>query len=278
MGQAFEGAENRSGSLAGAAGKCGAQGVGGQLGDDRGWEVEGVDDGPIVVTEVASEVGGVVGVEGDDQAGVDHGGQRMVSDGRYASEPDVGQRAYGERNPIGDQAADESVVFHGPDAVVYALGAQDVESLPDVVRRAFLAGVGDPVEAQLGGGGEHLAEESGWVSDLGGVQANGEERIGMGDEGFEGLPGLWGPRSRRKHTMRPADTPCLAVASAMAADRPETTSSSGTPRLVWAWGSKRISARTTWSSTAFCRYAVGQVVEVLCFAQHGHALVIQGKE
>src|SRR5690606_39278860 len=54
----------------------------------------------IVVPHVATEIRRVVGVDGHEQAGVDHLRQRVVLEAVYHFERHVGQRADGERDPF----------------------------------------------------------------------------------------------------------------------------------------------------------------------------------
>ncbi len=54
--------------------------------------------------------------------------------------------------------------------------------------------------------------------------------------------------------MSAALTPS-ARASSQARARPPTTVANAMPRAVWAWGSKKISARTTFCRAALVRYA-----------------------
>ena len=106
------------------------------------------------------------------EPGVEHARQRVVGHRVDAAQPDVGQRADGERHAVGDQPADQRRVLDAADAVVDALDAQHVQRLPDVVRRTLLPGVGDLAEPEVGGRLEHLGEVPGRVADLGGVEAD----------------------------------------------------------------------------------------------------------
>ncbi len=61
------------------------------------------------------------------------------------------------------------------------------------------------------------------------------------------------PRSRRKHGIRPTETPWSRAPSASAAVSPPNTSSSGTPWARCVCGSKKISARRTPAAAARAR-------------------------
>jgi hypothetical protein len=60
-------------------------------------------------------------------------------------------------------------------------------------------------------------------------------------------------RWRRKHRMSAAEIPVSRPASTAARCRPLTTVWIGTPRALWVWGSKKISARRTLSAAARLR-------------------------
>src|SRR3954469_22717946 len=69
----------------------GSEGVAGQGAQRRLVESEGVPYGGEVVLRVAAEVGGVVGVDGHQQAGVQHGGEGVVGEVVDDAEADVGE-------------------------------------------------------------------------------------------------------------------------------------------------------------------------------------------
>jgi hypothetical protein len=79
---------------------------------------------------------------------------------------------------------------HGLHAVVDALGLQHVQRLPDVGGRAFLAGVGDDVQAQLAAAGKHAGELLGRVAALAGVQPDADELLAKGQGLLQRLEGL----------------------------------------------------------------------------------------
>ena len=71
-------------------------------------ESEGFGDRLIVLIEIAAEVGGVIGVEGDEQAAFEPFGERVVGDGVDAAAAGVGEGADGERDAVatGDRHRD----------------------------------------------------------------------------------------------------------------------------------------------------------------------------
>ena len=170
----------------------GGEGVTGQLAELVCVQAQVGVDGLVVVVDVAAEVGGVVGVDGDEQAGVEQGGEGVLVQGGDGFEAHVGQGAHGEGGLGGGQVLDQVGVVQAADAVVDALGAQQVQGLPDVGGGAFFAGVGDAVESHVAGGGEHFGEFFGWVADFGGVQAHGVDVFQVGACLVEGVEGFLG--------------------------------------------------------------------------------------
>jgi hypothetical protein len=128
---------------------------------------------------------------------------------------------------------------------------QDVQRAPDVGRRAFLAGVGDDVQAELAAAREHAGEFFGRVTELAGVEAHADEGVAKGQRL---LPASRRPRCsdrwRRKHRISALLMPRSRRASSQARVRPRITVSRATPRAVCVCGSKKISACTTFSAWA----------------------------
>src|SRR5262249_1596166 len=61
----------------------------------------------------------------------------------------IRERTHGERDLLANQSLDQGLVFSAAHAVVDARDAEEVESLRDVRRRAFLAGVRDRQQTPL---------------------------------------------------------------------------------------------------------------------------------
>ena len=88
------------------------------------------------------------------------------------TEPHVRERADREGHPLGDQPGDEPRVLEAANPVIDPLDAQEVERLPDVLGRSFLAGVGHRPEAFRAGPLEDPGELLRRVAGLGGIQAH----------------------------------------------------------------------------------------------------------
>ena len=80
---------------------------------------------------------------------------------------------------------DERRILVAADAVIDALGAEQRERLADVRRGAFLAGVGDRVEALCAGPREHPRELRRWIAALAGVETDADELVAVGQGGGE---------------------------------------------------------------------------------------------
>ena len=103
--------------------------------------------GDEVVGDVAAEVRGVVGVDGDAEARArsmrEQGGPRAC---RTPASFTFDERADGERDLLGHQPVDQRGVLDAAHAVIDARDVEQVERLPDVLGRALLAGVRDRQE------------------------------------------------------------------------------------------------------------------------------------
>ena len=111
----------------------------------------------------------------------------MIDHVVHDAELEVGQRADREGQALVDDAADERVVFQRAVAVVDAVDLEQVQRLPDVLRRAFFAGVGDAQQAALMGGGKDALELLRRMADLGAVEADARQLV---EPGFGGLQGV----------------------------------------------------------------------------------------
>ena len=60
---------------------------------------------------------------------------------------DIGERAHGQRHPLGRQTVDEPRILDAAHPVIDPLDPEHVERLPDVLGRPLLAGVRDGPEA-----------------------------------------------------------------------------------------------------------------------------------
>src|SRR5690606_36799211 len=88
-------------------------------------------------------------------------------------------RADGQQNLFVDQPGDQLRVLGGAYAVVDTADLEQIQRLPDVFGRAFLAGVGDGQQALGAGLVEHALELARRVADFRAVQADGEARIAI---------------------------------------------------------------------------------------------------
>src|ERR1039458_4505138 len=135
----------------GVAQEGGPERVPGQLEELGVVDAEVALDEPVVVVDVAAEVGGVVGVDGDEQARIDHLGEGVIRHATDRPQAHVGERADGQRDPLGAQARHQGRVLQATVPVIDAGDPQQVERLPDVTGRPLLAGVGDTAEALAAG-------------------------------------------------------------------------------------------------------------------------------
>ncbi len=256
----------------------GEEGVPGQLAQPLRRQAEGVAHGVEVVAGVAAEVGRVVGVDGAHQAGVQHGGQRMLGEGVDGAQPDVGQRAQGQRDPLAHQPLDQRRVLQAAQAVVDALDAEHVERLGDVLRRALLAGVRDPAQPEGRGRLVDLAELRRGMADLGGVQADAGDPVEVGLGQMQCLERrLGGLVAQEAHDQPGGD----AVPFLAAAERPPQSLDhrvhADAPGQVGLRIEEDLGVPHALRGGAG-QIGVGEVREVPLGAQDGHQLVVQVQE
>ncbi|MCY1307573.1 hypothetical protein D9M70_575030 [compost metagenome] len=115
----------------------------------------------------------------------------MVAQVRVDLELDVGQRAHRQRHALARQALDQRGIVDGMHAVVDALDLEDVECVGDVLRRTFLAGVRDQVQAQRLRPREHARELLRRVALLGRIQPHADEAVPVGQRGFQRGKGVF---------------------------------------------------------------------------------------
>ena len=92
----------------------------------------------------------------------------------YDLQPEVGQRAAGERNAVACDALEQLAVVLNVDAVVDALGVQQIERIADIRRRALLAGVRHAMPAKVPCPRELIDEFGRWVADFRRIEPDAE--------------------------------------------------------------------------------------------------------
>ncbi len=124
----------------------------------------------------------------------------MAGDVVDDAEADVGEGTDGERDAVAGKAGDQFRVLEAADAVVDALGVEDVEGVGDVGGRALLAGVGDGVEPHGAGAGEDAGKSFRRVAALGGVEADAEDAVALRHRRLKGGEGVvFGEVSEETH-------------------------------------------------------------------------------
>ncbi|CDI67906.1 Putative uncharacterized protein [Bifidobacterium animalis subsp. animalis IM386] len=141
----------------------------------------------IVRRDIASEICGVIRVDRAYDPFMQESGNRMLAHVVYDLQPEVRQRAAGERNAVACDALEQLAVVLNVDAVVDALGVQQIERIADIRRRALLAGVRHAVPAKGPCPRELIDEFGRWVADFRRIEPDAE------DLGF----------SRRRHVEDP---------------------------------------------------------------------------
>ena len=137
------------------------------------------------------------------------------------AELEVGERADGERHLLARQPLDQGGVLERAVAVVEPVDLAGCRAPRGHSGRAFLAGMGDALQAERGGGGEDPGELRRRMAELGGVEADrrrsGRARASPASSVANAASSS---RWRRKQRISFEVMPCRASASAMPASRP----------------------------------------------------------
>ncbi len=139
----------------------------------------------VVLADVAAEVRGVVRVDADDQAPLEHPADRVVGEVVEHAELHVRERADGQRHLLRHQPVDQRVVLHAPDAVVDPEDVQHVERLADVLRRPLLPRVRDRQQTLGTGPVVDRRELRRRVARLGRVEPDADDRVAVLQRGLE---------------------------------------------------------------------------------------------
>src|SRR5947209_7085983 len=113
----------------------------------------------------------------------------MLADVSDHLEPEVRQRAHREWDALAAQPVDQLGVLDRRVAVIDPLPSE-LQALPHVLRRPLLAGVADPVLAELPGPRVDLAELRGWMVAFGGIEADADPAIAERQGVLERVHGL----------------------------------------------------------------------------------------
>src|SRR5581483_2790536 len=79
--------------------------------------------------------------DGDEDVSFHHVPERMEREIGRDAQPEIRERAHGQGNAIPRETCQKRAVLDGAIAVIDAPYAENVERLPDVVGRTFLAGM-----------------------------------------------------------------------------------------------------------------------------------------
>ena len=104
-----------------------------------------------VLGHVTAKVGRVIGVDRHFHAALKHVENVVLRHMIEHAQLGVGQRAYGQRDLLVDDALHQAFVFNGAHTMIDTLDLEQVQGLPDVLRRAFFTGVGNGQEAFITG-------------------------------------------------------------------------------------------------------------------------------
>src|SRR5262245_27268252 len=138
-------------------------------------ERERTCDRAIVVADVAAEVRGVVAVDRHRDALAQERREVVTLERRHDLEPQVRQRAHGQRDALAREPIDQRRILVAVDAEIDARDLEPIERLADVRRGAFLAGVRDRRDTERAHLREHPLELARRVAAFAGVEPDRDE-------------------------------------------------------------------------------------------------------
>lgn len=148
-------------------------------GDQAGLvQVEQAGGDGVLRVEVGGEHRRVVGVQGDDDAGLDHGSDRVLVQVGHRSGGHVGGGADLQRDPMLGQVLEQAWVPTGGRAVADPFGPELGDRIPDRLRSGGLPGVRQTVQAGGPGAVEVGLELRAGHTDLGTAEAESDQRRG----------------------------------------------------------------------------------------------------
>ncbi len=134
----------------------------------------------VVVADVGTEVGGVIGVDRHVEPEIEHPLERMLAEIADYFQLEIRLGTDGQWDLLLDQTAHQVGVLKSPDAVIDPLGPECVQRTPDILGRALLAGMGDRPQPHRSGPGKDPGEVLRRMADLGGVEPDGDDLIEVG--------------------------------------------------------------------------------------------------
>lgn len=154
--------------------ECEIEGVPGELAEFLAGEAEvGVSE-LVLVEEGGVEHGGIVGIEGDGDAGVEKAADGVIFEAVDDAGADVGGDGDVEGDLVVAEVLDEEGVVDGADAVADAGGAA-LEGGPDGFGAVGFTGVGKDVEAGVAGEGEDVVKDFGGTAGLVATDAEADD-------------------------------------------------------------------------------------------------------
>lgn len=144
-----------------------------------GGESEGGMDGAEIVEDVAAEVGRVIAVDAEGDAGIEVGTDGQICDGGDTAQLDVGQRTHGDHDPVAGELGHDGRVLGQLDAVVDAGDVQVAHGRGHVGHVGLLAGVRGAAEPALLGVGVDVAVQVRRVALLGRREAQPRDHAGL---------------------------------------------------------------------------------------------------
>ncbi|MDT4829345.1 hypothetical protein FQZ97_627620 [compost metagenome] len=172
----------------------------------------------------------------------------------------------------------QALVLDGAHTVVDAFDLEQVQGFPDVLRRTFLARVGDGEEALAAGAVEHPLELARRVALLRAVQAHGNEGVAVGQGLVQGLLRFFfGEVAEEAQDQPGADAQLLAAVLQRLADAGQHHLEGDAP-VGMGLGIEEGLGVDHVLRLAALQVGPGQVVEILLGAQHVGAGVVEVEE
>ena len=247
--------------------------------DDRGDllapEPQRLRHGEVILVHVAAEIGRVVGIDRHLEAVVHHTSQRMACQIIDHAQPQVGQRAHGQRDLLVREPAHQHLVLERAVAVIDAPDAEQVERFPDVARRPLLAGMRAKKEALVAGAGEHALELARRVPGFGRIETDADDSVLERQRAIERPLGIrLLEMAQEAHDQPGVDAELLRRVDRGAVETRDHGRERDAARRMPLRVEEHLDVADIIGVRAL-QVRPGQIVEILLRDQHRHALIVE---
>ncbi len=244
-------------------------------GDLLASEPQRLRHGEVVLVHVAAEIGRVVGIDRHLEALVHHPAQRMMGEIIDHAQPQIGERAHGQRHLLVREPAHQDLILERAVAVIDAPDAEQVERFPDVARRPLLAGMRAKKEALVAGAGEHALELARRVPGFGRIETDADDPVLERQRAIERPFGIrLLEMAQEAHDQPGVDAELLRGVDRGAVETRDHGRERDAARRMPLRVEEHLDVADIVGVRAF-QVRPGQIVEILLRDQHRHALIVE---